>query len=661
MHTRRLRQQHGGAKRGCLIAAWVVILGLVAFVAAVVIWVAPALVKKYEITNVAITAQVSPNASMLVSERFSYHFQGSYTRVFRDIPLSTGQTIEILSVVGPEGPLKRLPDTWTPAAGPPSVGGPDDVAPTLVPWASIAPEERPRGFYRLTGYYDAGEYARLEAFARLEDRDATFTFTYRITGVATRWKDVSELYWKFIGDEWDVGMDHVEVTITLPGVSSKSQVRAWGHGPYNGVVTIAPDGVVDLAVDDLPAQTFVEARVLFPQAALATTETNPSAMEQSVLAQETILADQANARRVAAREQADNEHAADVLAWTVVSLISVVGVVLWLVLFLTFGREHKPSFSGQYFRELPAELPPAVVGVLWRMGGQGNEDLSATLLDLANRGVIRLEPAMGAGGGLFGGGQVPTFRLTLDPTKVADIDALDRLLLEFLFNMVAPTGTLTMIELKDWAKANQKEFQAGIAGWKSAVMARATEMRFLEKSGGKARWGVFAYGLLLMAGTWLMFMGSSEWKVLYGLVVGLFMLSTATVMKRRTPEAAELYAKYKGLYNYMKDFGRLQEKPPTAVVLWEYFLVLAVVFGIADEVMESMRVAVPEVANDPTFTSVWWFTAPAYAGSFGGGNGFSAFSSGLSAAVVAGTPSSSGGGGGGGFSGGGGGGGGGAD
>ena len=121
---RRLRQQHGGAKRGCLIAAWVVILGLVAFVAAVVIWVAPALVKKYEITNVAIAAQVSPNASMLVSERFSYHFQGSYTRVFRDIPLDTGQTIEVISVAGPEGPLKRLPDVWTPASGPPTEGGP---------------------------------------------------------------------------------------------------------------------------------------------------------------------------------------------------------------------------------------------------------------------------------------------------------------------------------------------------------------------------------------------------------------------------------------------------------------------------------------------------------------------------------------------------------
>ena len=35
---------------------------------------------------------------------------------------------------------------------------------------------------------------------------------------------------------------------------------------------------------------------------------------------------------------------------------------------------------------------------------------------------------------------------------------------------------------------------------------------------------------------------------------------------------------------YLKDFGRLDEKPPDAVVLWEQFLIFAVVFGIADKV-----------------------------------------------------------------------------
>ena len=55
-------------------------------------------------------------------------------------------------------------------------------------------------------------------------------------------------------------------------------------------------------------------------------------------------------------------------------------------------------------------------------------------------------------------------------------------------------------------------------------------------------------------------------------------------------EAAELHAQYAALKRYMKDFGRMQEKPPDAVVLWEQFLVYAVVFGIADQVVKEMQV-----------------------------------------------------------------------
>ncbi len=145
-----------------------------------------------------------------------------------------------------------------------------------------------------------------------------------------------------------------------------------------------------------------------------------------------------------------------------------------------------------------------------------------------------------------------------------------------------------------------------------------------------------------------------------GGAVGLFMIVTCNAMKRRTPAAAALHAKYQGLYNYMRDFGRLQEKPPEAVVLWESYLVLAVVFGIAHKVADQMGVRVPEVLADPAFhgTYGWAFAA---SGQFSG-HSFTTFSSGFGAAVAAGTPSSSGGGGlsgGGGFSGGGGGGGGG--
>ena len=126
-----------------------------------------------------------------------------------------------------------------------------------------------------------------------------------------------------------------------------------------------------------------------------------------------------------------------------------------------------------------------------------------------------------------------------------------------------------------------------------------------------------------------------------GVLVGFTLASP--VMRRRSREAAELYAQYRALRDYLRDFGRLDEKPPTGVVLWEQYLVMAVVFGIADKVMKEMQVHVPEVVQDTGFQSVYWFTTPEHAPAFGGVSGaVSSFTGGLSAAVVAATPQSSG-------------------
>ena len=36
-----------------------------------------------------------------------------------------------------------------------------------------------------------------------------------------------------------------------------------------------------------------------------------------------------------------------------------------------FGREYKVPFEGDYYRELPSERPPAIVGYLYRSGSSG--------------------------------------------------------------------------------------------------------------------------------------------------------------------------------------------------------------------------------------------------------------------------------------------------
>jgi len=178
--------------------------------------------------------------------------------------------------------------------------------------------------------------------------------------------------------------------------------------------------------------------------------------------------------------------------------------------------------------------------------------------------------------------------------------------------------------------------------------AQADRMAFTGTALGFV--GAVAAGAAAIFSGWLWFLA--------GIPVCVVLIFVSRTIKRRSQEAAELHAQYAALERYLKDFGRLQEKPPDAVVLWEQFLVYAVVFGIADEVVKAMTVKVPDVIDDPGFRTGYfiWFASPGD----GGMAAFNEMHQSFNAAVsVATSSSSSGSGGGGGFSGGGGGGGGG--
>ena len=616
------------AKFGCLGCAGVVIATVVAVLLIALVWV-PSLRKWYAVDDVRIRATVSADGALSVDERFSYAFHGDFTRVFRDIPYRPGTTpLVVTGVTGPEGPLKRLPSAWTPASGAPVEADPSaDAMPS--PWSSIAPGQRPFGYYRVTTDWSTpgGPSVRIEAFAPLSDRSATFTYRWRAADAATRYADTGELSWQLIGSGWDVPIRRVHAEVVLPPGTPGGQVRAWGHGPLSGSVSRDPDGTVVFAVDDLPPHTFVEAHLLFPQRVLADAPKDAARVLQDRLAVEDALAREANALRASARAAAATAERIDRIAWAVGGTLVVVALTLWLVLFFRTGREHRPAFREKYLREVPEGLPPALAGALWRMGFVTDDDLSATLLDLAVAGILRITP--GSGG---------AFVLSLDRSRLGQADDLTQPLVRLLDEALG-SGSMTMDELRRWAAANAQRFRGGVDTWRDGVQRRARELGLVEKGGtGRAAIAALATIAAALVAAVLALL-SWQWEMLIPAGVCIGFAVASPVMRRRSREAAELHAQLKALDRYLRDFGRLHEKPAAAAVLWERYLVMAVVFGIATQVIEQMRIHVPQVASDPEFTSVFWFTTPEFTQSTGGvSRAVSSFTVGVSTAVAAAAP-----------------------
>ena len=227
---------------------------------------AAASAKSYSMPSAVIDAQVQSDGSMNVTETRAFDFSGSFTRVYWYLNKTGSSRITVIGVSGPNGPLQLTSD-----------------AVTRVP-----------GRYAVT---DEGDRLLVQAFFALQDTQASFVLKYRVTAAAKKWDDTAELYWQFVGKDWAIPTGSLDVHITLPPGASRSTVRAWAHGPLNGQVTIENDGSVRLRVNDVPAYQFVEARVLFPRAALAQAPASAGNRVAAVLAEEGRLAKQANADR----------------------------------------------------------------------------------------------------------------------------------------------------------------------------------------------------------------------------------------------------------------------------------------------------------------------------------------------------------------------------
>jgi len=604
------------------------VLALAALLAAALAGVAgPAAAKEFSIDFVDIDATVQPDGDLVVSETRTLTFYGEFSYVYWDLNKKGATAIDVRGAAGPD---------------PGGAGGLTEYVPTQDPNA------RPPGTFFVA---DLGSFVRASLFFRLSDTSASFRVDYVARGAARRWDDVAELYWQFVGDQTPLPSGHVHVAIHLPKGVTADQVRAWAHGPLWGEVRIERDGSVTLSVDDLPENTFVEARVLFPATALARAPRTPGLREQAVLAEEQRLADEANRQRRLARFK--------VAAWTAGAVVPLaVAVVLVVLLYFRYGREPKPTFRAEYLRDVPQPpQPPAMAGLIWRMGGVDRDDFVATVLDLVLRGVIVLEPLVREKKRLLGRDEERTYRLVLRRERLEGLLPYERQLVDLLFRTLGDGDEAVVADLKKRAESRRDAVAREWQEWKGAVQSEGRRRRFFDPTADR----MAAVGATVAAIAGVMSVAGAVFSGLLWLAAGAplagLLLWGSRAIRRRSTEAAELHAQLAALRRYLKDFGRLQEKPPEAVVLWEQFLVYATMFGIADEVVEALKVRLPEVVNDTGFVAV----APLWMHGPGGGKAaFAALHESFGEALsVASSSRSSGGGGGGGFSGGGGGGGGG--
>lgn len=585
--------------------------------------------------QIMVDAQVLPDASMLVTEHITVDFSGRWEGFFVKIPQGDTPIVDV--VVSENGQAYEFnPGT---DYGPPGtyltkLEGND----ILIDWS-----------------IDTYGGKRI------------FDVSYRVINAVKIHNDVAELYRKFIGEANGNKIGYVDVAITLPDGAEQyvqgEDIRIWGHGPLNGEVQFDGPSGVALWVNDLPAYTFMEARVVMPKdlfySAPLEAFTGKEALN-SILSEEQGWADKANQERMMAKAEIG-------VAGGIVAL----GLGGIFILWTRYGRRHKPSFDGDYYRDLPTNYSPAELSVLWNFNKMQAQDITATILDLARRNFLFLEEDTVQVRKLLGSKEVNTFLVSFLPPpepamlrkpEEAVLRPHEQELIEFLRDEIgAGNNYIYLTDIENYAKKKGVYFHDFWEGWTSGITANCERYDFFDSRGNMPLFTMLA-GLVLAGGG--LAAAANIGIIGYALmIVGGLILFIPRLFWRRSANGEEDYAKWAAFKKFLEHFSEMQRHEIPSLIIWEHYLVYAVTLGVAKQVISQLEIVFPNMEEGGYKFGSGWMMYGNYMGISSLNNSFeglsSSFERSLQTASKAASKASSGSGGGGGFSGGGGGGGGG--
>lgn len=495
------------------------------------------------------------------------------------------------------------------------------------------------------------------------DQQRTFEVSYRVHNAVRLHTDVAEFYRKFVGEDNEQPIGQVVVRVLLPegaeNYQAGSDIRIWGHGPLQGEVDFAGPREVIWEMTNLPAREFMEGRMtlpvdLFPAAGLHTGQT----ALPMILEEEGQWADEANRERLASRLQ------------TAAAILALMGTLMVLfLLWFRYGKEYRPQFEGEYYRELPADYSPAEMSVLWNWGAVKTHDMTATLLDMARRGYLVIEQQLFEKKRLLGSKEVTTYRLTLQREKY-DRDRLhlrphESELLDFIFTTISEhQASLYLYDIEEFSKKRSQEFYSFWLEWKNGLMMTGAANQWFMGTPGRTRWLVAGIGLLLFIACVLTI--KAELTVLgISLLISSFLMGIVPqIYKKRSPAAQEDLRKWQAFRRFLQHFSNMERHEIPSLIIWEHYLVYAVSLQVAKEVMKQLEVVFPHLQEGHYRFGQHWYYDQAGLGAAGFSDHFAEIAAGIEQSLEkaenivrkAESRASSGSGGGGGFSGGGGGG-----
>lgn len=442
----------------------------------------------------------------------------------------------------------------------------------------------------------------------LEDNSATrvYEISYQVEDAISKYSDYGELYWQFVGKDFEVDAKNITGTIYLPShADNKEDIKVWGHTEdLNGEIYVTDTNKIEFNINQFRAGRYVEIRTLFPENMLGTIKRgeNKPRLNQ-VVEEETTWVNQANARRKM-KETTKTILGIAVNIGGIILLIFSVRSSIKTIKKIKTSKKIKPTQKLTYYREIPrSDSTPAeaLALLLKQVGGFNNSTylgriFTATLLNLSLKKFLKFEQ----------NDKIITIKILEQAPQGLASD--EKVIFEYLKKATDKTnGQIDTKELEKYIKKSRSKVLKLESDISNATEQTLYQKQLADKQEKDKKAKLTTFTIFLVISIFFI-SGISTISIFYGIVPWAMMLLMLAVIIQLiiygilnskinvlTQEGVNEREKWKGLKKYMEDFSMLDKREIPEVAIWENFLVYATVFGIAHKVLKQLKIVYPNI------------------------------------------------------------------
>ena len=498
--------------------------------------------RSFKITDYNAQVKILENGDISVREYFSYSFDGDFNGIIRSIGIGGSDGFAYFKA-SEYFPIKKVLDI--------TQSRKEDMI-----------------IYRI---YDQSSNER-----------KVFLLEYQIKNVVLLYNDTAEFYWKFFDKSNTSPIGHVRIEVKLADTVLPAELKAFGHGPANGEVTIGDDNKVIYEADSLSPGNMIEARILFPV---------------SLVSQSTNLIRENKYAKIMEEElswakRTDRKNSIFLIGFLLAPLLLLYNIYFAIRIYYKYDKELKPDVDVEYYRELPSDITPAVLSKLMSIQGVGSKDLLATLIDLVRRRYLKVEE--------ISFGRKKDYRFTLLISQIDNLKKHEEYLIHWLFYSIGDGETITLKEIKNYSKSTLSSslFRKNYLKWMKKVGEEFKKYNYFgqSKESATVAWKtilielvlVILIGLvgLLFGGEWFAF-----FPALFTIIfTGSFLIMYGVILKKKTRKGINEYTKWQAFKRFLLHFSNMKDYEIPSIVVWEHYLVYAISLGIAEKVISRLKV-----------------------------------------------------------------------